>query len=106
MSPLSRIRRYLGGLRQPSLERLQRDRHAGGQQDDRFRQVFHASSDSIVIVRLDNAAYVEVNEGYERLSGYARVEVIGQIARADAWIFGDGPVHQSRQALVSFGVRG
>ncbi|HTV01677.1 MAG TPA: M20/M25/M40 family metallo-hydrolase [Luteitalea sp.] len=26
--------------------------------------------------------------------------------RADAWIFGDGPVHQSRQALVSFGVRG
>ena len=86
MSPLSRIRRYLGGLRQPSLERLQRDRHAGGQQDDRFRQVFHASSDSIVIVRLDNAAYVEVNEGYERLSGYARAEVIGQIARADAWV--------------------
>ncbi len=26
--------------------------------------------------------------------------------RADAWIFGDGPVHQSRRALVSFGVRG
>ena len=26
--------------------------------------------------------------------------------RADAWIFGDGPVHQSRKALVSFGVRG
>jgi acetylornithine deacetylase/succinyl-diaminopimelate desuccinylase-like protein len=26
--------------------------------------------------------------------------------RADAWVFGDGPVHQSRQALVSFGVRG
>ena len=26
--------------------------------------------------------------------------------RADAWIFGDGPVHQSRKPLVSFGVRG
>jgi acetylornithine deacetylase/succinyl-diaminopimelate desuccinylase-like protein len=26
--------------------------------------------------------------------------------RADAWIFGDGPVHQSRRPLVSFGVRG
>lgn len=26
--------------------------------------------------------------------------------RADAWIFGDGPVHQTRQMLVSFGVRG
>lgn len=26
--------------------------------------------------------------------------------RADAWIFGDGPVHQSRAPLVSFGVRG
>ncbi len=26
--------------------------------------------------------------------------------RADLWIFGDGPVHQSRRPLVSFGVRG
>jgi acetylornithine deacetylase/succinyl-diaminopimelate desuccinylase-like protein len=26
--------------------------------------------------------------------------------RADAWIFGDGPVHQSRTPLVTFGVRG
>jgi len=54
--------------------------------DERFRQVFHASNDSIAIVRLDNELFVEVNEGYERLSGYARTEVIGQSARADAWV--------------------
>lgn len=54
--------------------------------NDRFRQVFHASNDSIAIVRLDNELFVEVNEGYERLSGYARTEVIGQSARADAWV--------------------
>lgn len=28
------------------------------------------------------------------------------LLRADLWIFGDGPVHQSRLPLVSFGVRG
>ena len=31
---------------------------------------------------------------------------IAETLRADAWIFCDGPVHQSRAPLVSFGVRG
>lgn len=29
-----------------------------------------------------------------------------ELLEADAWIFGDGPVHQSRKPLVTFGVRG
>lgn len=29
-----------------------------------------------------------------------------EVLEADAWIFGDGPVHQSRRQQVSFGVRG
>ncbi len=29
-----------------------------------------------------------------------------ELLKADLWIFGDGPVHQSRKHLVSFGVRG
>lgn len=54
--------------------------------DDRFRQVFYASADSIVIVRMDNGVFVEVNQGYEQLSGYTRAEVIGYPARGDAWV--------------------
>jgi len=29
-----------------------------------------------------------------------------ELLRADAWIFADGPVHQSRKPLITFGVRG
>ncbi|HSA57224.1 MAG TPA: M20/M25/M40 family metallo-hydrolase [Gemmatimonadaceae bacterium] len=36
----------------------------------------------------------------------AILEKYRDLLRADAWVFGDGPVHQSRRAQVVFGVRG
>lgn len=36
----------------------------------------------------------------------AILEKYKDLLRADAWVFGDGPVHQSRRAQVVFGVRG
>ncbi len=75
MSLLSRILLMLRYLRAPAVP-----------SDDRFRQVFEASTDSMVIVRLSDEVFVEANEAYERLSGYTRAEVIGQTARAEAWV--------------------
>lgn len=48
-------------------------------------------------------------EGEEEAgSGHLRalLEKHANLLRADAWLFGDGPVHQSRQQQVVFGVRG
>ncbi|MDP2370966.1 PAS domain S-box protein [Rhodoferax sp.] len=89
MSLLSRILLMLRDLRaraQPPADFVPASALRATPQNDRFRQVFHASTDSIAIVRLDNDSFVEVNEGYEQLSGYTRAEVIGQAARAEAWV--------------------
>lgn len=75
MSLLSRILLMLRYLRAPAIP-----------SDDRFRQVFEASTDSMVIVRLADGVFIEANEAYERLSGYTRAEVIGQTARPEAWV--------------------
>ncbi len=48
-------------------------------------------------------------EGEEEAGSPALREMLtryAELLRADLWIFGDGPVHQSRRHLVSFGVRG
>jgi acetylornithine deacetylase/succinyl-diaminopimelate desuccinylase-like protein len=48
-------------------------------------------------------------EGEEEAgSGHLRpiLERNAELLRADAWLFGDGPVHQSRRQQVVFGVRG
>ncbi|GEM_PF-154317 len=46
--------------------------------EERFATAFRASPDAITITRLADGRYVDVNEGFVRLSGYARAEVIGQ----------------------------
>lgn len=45
--------------------------------EERFRTAFHTSPDSISINRLPDSRYVEVNDGFCALSGFAREEVIG-----------------------------
>ena len=46
--------------------------------DERFARIFHSSPDAIVISRLDNGVYVELNEAWTELSGYPREEMIGR----------------------------
>lgn len=46
--------------------------------EERFEKAFRNSPDSITISHLDTGEYIEVNDGFERISGYSRASVIGK----------------------------
>lgn len=45
---------------------------------EKFAKAFHSSPDAITISELDSGRYIEVNEGFCRLTGYRPEEVIGR----------------------------
>jgi PAS domain S-box-containing protein len=45
---------------------------------ERCEKAFRSSPDSITISSADTGEFLEVNEGFERISGYARADVIGK----------------------------
>ncbi|MCW2311700.1 sensor domain-containing protein [Rhodoferax antarcticus] len=49
--------------------------------EERYRRVFHTSPDSVNINRLSDGLYIDVNEGFERLSGWTADEVIGKTSQ-------------------------
>ncbi|GAB6193002.1 hypothetical protein JCM39068_27510 [Desulfocastanea catecholica] len=56
------------------------------QSEERFRLTFQTSPDSINVNRLDDGRFVEVNEGFTRLTGYRPEEVLGRTsADIDIW---------------------
>jgi PAS domain S-box-containing protein len=58
----------------------------GGTGDDRFARVFHASPDWIVITRLSDGLIVDANRGFETISGYRAVDVLGHtMAEFKVW---------------------
>ena len=48
--------------------------------EEKFSKAFRASPDWITISMIDDGRYLEVNDAFERLSGYSRDEVIGRTA--------------------------
>jgi PAS domain S-box-containing protein len=48
--------------------------------EDKFSRAFHGSPDAININRLDNGTYLDVGDGFEKLSGWTRAEAIGRTA--------------------------
>ena len=48
--------------------------------EERFSTIFHASPIPIMMVRTADGKFVDVNEAFQRLSGYEREEVIGYAA--------------------------
>jgi PAS domain S-box-containing protein len=46
--------------------------------EDKFSRAFRGSPDSININRLDDGVFIEVNEGFEKLTGWTRAEAIGR----------------------------
>jgi diguanylate cyclase (GGDEF)-like protein/PAS domain S-box-containing protein len=47
--------------------------------EERYRKVFETSLDPITINRIDNKQYVEVNQAFLNVMGFARDEVIGRV---------------------------
>jgi two-component system sensor kinase FixL len=53
---------------------------------ERFVKAFQASPDAIILTSMDGR-YIDVNPGFQRLSGYSRDEVVGHSSRAfDRWV--------------------
>lgn len=46
--------------------------------EERYRKTFETILDAIVITRLRDGKYIDVNQGFERLSGLSREEAIGK----------------------------
>jgi PAS domain S-box-containing protein len=46
---------------------------------DIYRRAFHGSSDSISITERDGM-YIDVNEGFTRITGYTREEILGKLS--------------------------
>jgi len=48
--------------------------------EDKFSKAFQASPDAINLTRLSDGTYFEVSEGFEKISGWTREEVLGRTA--------------------------
>ncbi len=55
-----------------------RAEHALRESEETFRLTFDSSPDAVNINRLEDGLFVDVNEGFIRMSGYAREEIIGR----------------------------
>ena len=53
---------------------------------ERFVKAFQASPDAIILTTMDGR-YIDVNPGFQRLSGYSRAEVVGHTSREfERWV--------------------
>ncbi len=50
------------------------------QSEEKFRLAFHASPDAINLNSAEDGIYIDINEGFTRLMGYSRKDVIGKAA--------------------------
>ena len=50
--------------------------------EQKFSTAFHSSPDAILITRLDDGCIVDVNAGFENISGYRAGEAVGKTTRA------------------------
>ena len=83
---LARLRRQLDDLRTENL-RLRREAESAGddrsaaalrQSEEKFRLAFQTSPDSINFNRLADGVYLDINEGFTKLTGYTRADAIGK----------------------------
>ncbi|MDD2050447.1 sensor domain-containing protein [Pseudomonas putida] len=65
--------------------------------EEKFAKAFHSSPDAITITEVDSGRYLEVNDGFCRLTGYSASEVIGRTSN-EIGIWADD---KQRAVLVS-----
>jgi len=65
--------------------------------EEKFAKAFHSSPDAITITERDSGRYLEVNDGFCRLTGYTSEQVIGRTVY-EVGIWAD---HKQRALLIS-----
>jgi two-component system, cell cycle sensor histidine kinase and response regulator CckA len=70
----------LSGL-QRALSKEQRMSNSLRQSEERFKAAFHTSPDAISISRFSDGLCADVNDGFTKIMGYSRDEVIGRTSR-------------------------
>ena len=75
--------------------------------EDQFSRVFWLSPDWMVITRLRDAVVLEVNESFERQSGYSSAEVVGRTAQEfSLWVSEEQRVSWLARGAAQGSVRG
>jgi len=69
--------------------RLQESVAALGVSEDKFERIFQGNPDGLAILEPGTGLILEASEGFERLSGYTRAEVLGRDF-AGPWLWRDG----------------
>ena len=55
--------------------------------EEKFKRIFASNPEPVVLVSLDDARYLDVNEAFLKLMGYAREEVIGRtVVELGIWV--------------------
>jgi len=70
-------------------ERVEREQRLKGS-EEKFAKAFHSSPDAITITERDTGRYIEVNEGFTRITGYQAWEVVGKsVHELNIWAYPD-----------------
>ena len=71
--------------------------------EEKFALVFKTSPDAVTITRLDDGVFIEVNDGFSKLSGYTKDEVLGR-SSIDLNIWADEKErHELARMLIDYG---
>ncbi|MCK6604070.1 MAG: PAS domain S-box protein [Ignavibacteriaceae bacterium] len=55
--------------------------------EEKFRTVFMTSPDAVSVSRIDDGQYIDINKGFENITGYTRNEVIGESSvKLNIWV--------------------
>ncbi|HSV94078.1 MAG TPA: PAS domain S-box protein [Desulfobacterales bacterium] len=73
------------------------------QSEEKFRLAFHTSPDSINLNRLSDGLYIDINEGFTKLTGYTRADAIGRSSIELGIWFDPGERARMVAALLSDG---
>lgn len=68
------------------------------QSEEKFSRAFRSTPDSVTITTLAEGRYIDVNDGFSRLTGFSREEVIGRTARdLNVWM---DPTDRDRMVAI------
>ena len=87
----------------PSLQNAEAKDRALQESEERFRQIFEANPDPVVLARLNDGAILDVSPSFEQQTGYLKQEVFGKNS-ADLNIWNNPEARQKfRDRLTTFG---